>query len=260
MDRSAAIVHESLVDVISLGGRRAVVTGAGSGIGRAAAVVLAKAGASVLALDIDETGLAETKAVASQVPDLALDVATVDVSDYAAVESVLSEESLDIVVNSAGIMAPDSLATTTRGDWDRVLSVNLTGYFNILKSAVPRMNRPGSVIGISSMMGHIGLAFPAYTATKGAVLSLSRQLAAELGPEGIRVNSVSPGMILTPMTRDHLSDGEHRHHIAGRTPLRTVGAPEDIANAVLYLASDLSAFVTGTDILIDGGLISALNL
>jgi NAD(P)-dependent dehydrogenase (short-subunit alcohol dehydrogenase family) len=254
------MVHESLVNVISLSGRRAVVTGAGSGIGRAAAVILAKAGASVLALDINKNGLSETKVVAFQVSDVELDVVTVDVSDYAAIESVLSDESLDIVVNSAGIMAPDSLATTSSHDWDRVLAVNLTGYFNVLKSAVPRMNRPGSVIQISSMMGHVGLAFPAYTATKGAVLSLSRQLAGELGPDGIRVNSVSPGMILTGMTEDNLSDDNHRNHIAGRTPLRTVGAPEDIANAVLYLASDLSAFVTGTDILIDGGLISILNL
>jgi NAD(P)-dependent dehydrogenase (short-subunit alcohol dehydrogenase family) len=188
------------------------------------------------------------------------DVATVDVSDHVAIENVLSEESPDIVVNSAGIMAPDSLATTTGQDWDRVLAVNLTGYFNVLKSAVPRMKRPGSVIQISPMMGHIGIAFPAYTATKGAVLSLSRQLAGELGPDGIRVNSVSPGMILTGMTRDNLSEDDQRDHIAGRTPLRTVGASEDIANAVLYLASDLSAFVTGTDILIDGGLTSALAL
>jgi NAD(P)-dependent dehydrogenase (short-subunit alcohol dehydrogenase family) len=195
-----------------------------------------------------------------QASDVGFDVATVDVSDHVAIENVLSEESPDIVVNSAGIMAPDSLATTTGQDWDRVLAVNLTGYFNVLKSAVPRMKRPGSVIQISPMMGHIGIAFPAYTATKGAVLSLSRQLAGELGPDGIRVNSVSPGMILTGMTRDNLSEDDQRDHIAGRTPLRTVGASEDIANAVLYLASDLSAFVTGTDILIDGGLTSALAL
>ncbi|MFD2416636.1 SDR family NAD(P)-dependent oxidoreductase [Amycolatopsis pigmentata] len=253
-------VHESLVEVISLGGRRAVVTGAGSGIGRAAAVVLAKAGASVLALDINEEGLSETKAAALRVSELGFDVETVDVSDYGAIESVLSDESLDIVVNSAGIMAPDSLATTTGHDWDRVLAVNLTGYFNVLKAAVPRLNRPGSVIQISSMMGHIGIAFPAYTATKGAILALSRQLAGELGPDGVRVNSVSPGMVLTGMTRDNLSDDDQRDHVAGRTPLRTVGTPEDIANAVLYLASDLSAFVTGTDILIDGGLTSALAL
>jgi NAD(P)-dependent dehydrogenase (short-subunit alcohol dehydrogenase family) len=254
------MVHESLVHAMSLGGRRAMVTGAGSGIGRAAAVVLAKAGASVLALDINQKGLAETKVVASETSDVELDVAIVDVSDYAATESALRGESLDIVVNSAGVMAPDSLATTGREDWDRVLAVNLTGYFNVLKLAAPRMNRPGSVIQISSMMGHIGVGFPAYTATKGAVLSLSRQLAGELGPEGIRVNSVSPGMILTGMTRDHLSDADHRDHVAGRTPLRTVGVPEDIANAVLYLASDLSAFVTGTDILVDGGLISTLGM
>lgn len=248
-------IHESLLDVIGLAGRRAVVTGAGSGIGQASAVVLAKAGASVLALDVDETGLTATKAAVADV-----DIATVDVADHAAVDGALGGESPHVVVNAAGIMAPASLASTGDADWDRVLAVNLTGYYNVLKSVVPRMRRPGSVIQISSMMGHIGVAFPAYTATKGAVLALSRQLAGELGPDGIRVNSISPGMILTGMTRDHLSAGDRSEYVAGRTPLRAVGTADDIANAVLYLASDMSAFVTGTDILVDGGLISALTL
>lgn len=254
------MVHASLTDALSLGGRRAAVTGAGSGIGRAAAVALAKAGASVFALDINEAGLAETKDLATQITDAEFDVATVDVSDFARVTSALGGENLDVVVNSAGIMAPDSLATTGNQDWDRVLAVNLTGCFNVLKSVIPHMSRPGSVIQISSMMGHGGLAFPAYTATKGAILALTRQLAVELGPAGIRVNSVSPGMILTGMTRDHLSKDGHRDHVAERTPLRTVGAPEDIAHAILYLASDLSGFVTGADILVDGGLTSAITL
>ncbi|MEZ0111557.1 NAD(P)-dependent dehydrogenase (short-subunit alcohol dehydrogenase family) [Catenulispora sp. EB89] len=254
------MVHASLTDVIDLTGRRAVVTGAGSGIGQAAAVVLAKAGASILALDVNEAGLAESKALASACSDTQFDVATVDVADAAAVEHALADQSFAIVVNAAGIMSPDSLAATGRQDWDRVLAVNLTGCFTVLKAAVPHLRRPGSVIQIASMMGHAGLAFPAYTATKGAVLALTRQLAAELGPTGIRVNSVSPGMILTGMTRDHLAEGENRGHIADRTPLRTIGAPEDIAHAVLYLASDLSAFVTGTDILVDGGLTSVINL
>ncbi|GGN06759.1 hypothetical protein GCM10011578_031100 [Streptomyces fuscichromogenes] len=122
------------------------------------------------------------------------------------------------------------------------------------------MGRPAGIIQISSMTGHGGLAFPACTATKGAVLALTRRLAAELGPEGIRVNSISPGVILTGMTRDRLSRPEGRGHIAGRTPLRTVGAPEDIAYAVLCLASGLSAFVTGADILVDGGLTSVIDL
>jgi NAD(P)-dependent dehydrogenase (short-subunit alcohol dehydrogenase family) len=157
-------------------------------------------------------------------------------------------------------MAPDSLAATTPQQWNHVLDVNLTGYFNVLKYAVPGMNRPGSIIQISSMMGHTGLAFPAYTATKGAILALTRQLANELGPVGIRVNSVSPGMILTAMTRDAMTEPTDREHITARTPLRTLGTPGDIAYAVLYLASDLSTFVTGTDILVDGGLTPTLAM
>ncbi|MBS2536220.1 SDR family oxidoreductase [Catenulispora sp. NF23] len=259
------MVPASLTAAFDLSGRRAVVTGAGSGIGRAAAIVLGQAGASVLALDIDGAGLAETKALASRTSDAASGTAfaaaaVVDVSDFAAVENALATDRFDVVVNAAGIMAPDSLAATDGAQWDRVLAVNLTGCFNVLKCAVPHMSGPASVIQISSMMGHRGLAFPAYTATKGAVLALTRQLADELGPRGIRVNSVSPGMILTGMTRDHLAHAEHRDQITERTPLRRVGAAEDIGYAVLYLASDLSAFVTGTDILVDGGLTSVINL
>jgi NAD(P)-dependent dehydrogenase (short-subunit alcohol dehydrogenase family) len=236
------MVHQSLIDLVNLDGRRAVVTGAGSGIGRATASTLMHAGASVLALDLTGTDT------------------TVDVADYDAVERVLRNEKPDIVVNCAGIMAPDSLATTGPDDWERVLAVNLTGYYHVLKCAVPRMNRPGSIVQISSMQAHIGVAFPAYTAAKGAVISLSRQLAAELGPDGIRVNSVSPGMILTGMTEDHLANGPETERVTSRTPVRRIGKAQDIANAVLYLASDLSTFVTGTDILVDGGITSALNL
>lgn len=236
------MVHQSLTDLINLDGRRAVVTGAGSGIGRATAETLTRGGASVLALDLTGTDT------------------TVDVADYGAVEHALRNETFDIVVNCAGIMAPDSLATTSPDDWDRVLAVNLTGYYNILKCAVPHMRRPGSIIQISSMQAHIGVAFPAYTASKGAVISLSRQLATELGPQGIRVNSVSPGMILTGMTQDNLADGPDTARVTSRTPLRRIGTAQDIANAVLYLAGDLSAFVTGADIVVDGGIISALNL
>jgi NAD(P)-dependent dehydrogenase (short-subunit alcohol dehydrogenase family) len=245
------MINEPLAAALSLDRRRALVTGAGSGIGRATALTLAEAGASVLATDINDESVAATKAPG-------IDTVTVDVSDHDATANALRGESFDIVVNAAGIMAPDSLAGTTPQQWDRVLAVNLTGYFNVLKHAVPTMKQPGSIVQISSMMGHAGLAFPAYTATKGAILALTRQLAAELGPAGIRVNSVSPGMILTTMTQDAMADPTHRERITTRTPLRTIGTPGDIAYAVLYLASDLSAFVTGTDILVDGGLTSTL--
>lgn len=253
------MVHQSIIDLVSLAGRRALVTGAGSGIGSAAAVRLAQAGASVLALDVSVDGLTETRSTASTAAAGQIETVAVDVSDAAAVESALAAESFHVVVNAAGIMAPESLAATTSADWDHVLAVNLTGYFNVLKSTVSRMSRPGSVIQIASMQGHIGVGFPSYTATKGAILALSRQLGAELGPEGIRVNSVSPGMILTGMTQDALAGEDPLDGVAGRTPLRRVGSAADIANAILYLASDLSSFVTSTDLLVDGGLISSAN-
>jgi NAD(P)-dependent dehydrogenase (short-subunit alcohol dehydrogenase family) len=248
------MVHPSIAGLVSLDGRRALVTGAGSGIGRAAAVRLAQAGASVLALDVNAGGLAQTRSAAGAGQ---LGTAVVDVSDAAAVESALAAESFHVVVNAAGIMAPESLAATAAADWDHVLAVNLTGYFNVLKSTVPRMSRPASVIQVASIQGHIGVAFPSYTATKGAILALSRQLGAELGPEGIRVNSVSPGMIVTGMTEDALAEDGARDQVSGRTPLRRVGTADDLANAILYLASDFSGFVTATDLLVDGGLISS---
>jgi NAD(P)-dependent dehydrogenase (short-subunit alcohol dehydrogenase family) len=253
------MIQRSIAELISLDGRRALVTGAGSGIGRAAAIRLAEAGASVLALDVSQDALGGTAAAASRTGTGGIDTVAADVSDAHAVESALAGESFHVVVNAAGIMAPESLAATARADWDRVLAVNLTGYFNVLKSTVSRMSRPGSVIQVASIQGHTGVAFPSYTAAKGAILSLSRQLGAELGPEGIRVNSVSPGMILTGMTEDALAGDGAQDQVAGRTPLRRVGRAEDIANAILYLASDLSGFVTSADLLVDGGLISSVQ-
>lgn len=253
------MVHQSIARLICLNGRRALVTGAGSGIGRAAAIRLVQADASVVALDVNKDALAETRSAASAAGAGEIRTAAVDVSDATAVESALAAESFHVVVNAAGIMAPESLTATTRADWDRVLAVNLTGYFNVLKSTVARMSRPGSVIQVASIQGHTGVAFPSYTATKGAILSLSRQLGAELGPEGIRVNSVSPGMILTGMTQDSLAQDDARNAVADRTPLRRVGNAEEIANAILYLASDFSSFVTSTDLLVDGGLISSVQ-
>jgi NAD(P)-dependent dehydrogenase (short-subunit alcohol dehydrogenase family) len=252
-------MKQSITDLISLEGRRALVTGAGSGIGQATALRLAEAGASVLALDLNADGLAKTSSSSAPTAG-SIDTRVVDVADTDAVESALADESFHVLVNAAGIMAPASLAETTRADWDRTLGVNLTGCYNVLKSAVPRMSRPGSIIQIASIQGQIGVAFPSYTATKGAILALSRQLGGELGPDGIRVNSVSPGMILTGMTEDFLADDDTRESFAGRTPLRRIGNPDDLANAILFLASDLSSFVTATDLLVDGGLISSLGV
>lgn len=251
-------MRQSITDLISLEGRRALVTGGGSGIGQATALRLADAGASVLAVDLSAEGLAK---IGSATPTAGpIDTAVVDVADTDAVESALADESFHVIVNAAGIMAPVTLAETTRADWDRVFEVNMTGCYNVLKSAVPRMSRPGSIIQIASIQAQIGVAFPSYTATKGAILAMSRQLGGELGPDGIRVNSVSPGMILTGMTEDFLADDDTRESFAGRTPLRRIGTPDDLANAILFLASDLSSFVTSTDLLVDGGLISSLGV
>ncbi len=239
--------------LLELSGRTALVTGGGSGIGQASALLLASAGASVLALDVNLAGLEDTAREAIGLRG-SIEPLVLDVSDRARVGAALGGRAFDIVLNAAGIIVRKDLAATEPEDWDRVLAVNLTGYFNILKAVLPEMRTGGSVIQIASMTAHAGNRYPAYTATKGGILAMTRELAAELGPRRIRVNSISPGVIVTNINREHYMAAGHGDGAVALTPLARLGETEDVARAVLFLASDMSSFVSGADLRVDGGL------
>ncbi|MQA78825.1 MAG: glucose 1-dehydrogenase [Streptosporangiales bacterium] len=247
-------------------GRCAVVTGAGSGIGRACALRLAGAGAAVTLLDADGASAAKTRGAIEEAGGTALDL-TADVTDEAQVTRAVAEATDRIgpprvLVNAAGIVVRKALLETTLDEWRRVVDVNLTGYFVLLKRVVPAMAAAGggAIVQVASIAGHVGYGFPSYTAAKGGVLAITRQLAAELAPQRIRINSVSPGVVHTGLNRDTLATEEIRSATVAATPWGRIGEPDDIAAAVAYLASPAADYVTGTDLVVDGGMTSAIHL
>jgi len=240
-----------------LSGCTALVTGAGSGIGRATALTLAAAGAAVVAVDQQSAGLAEIVGASGALPG-SIEPVELDVADHDGVRAALSGRAFDIVVSGAGVLIRKTLEETTLEDWERVISVNQTGYFNVLKATVPSMRDGGSIVLIASHTGHAGYRYPAYTATKGAIISLGRQLARELGPRRLRVNTISPGVIVTDLTRERFSEPQHAGPVVSQTPLGRLGEPDDVAKVVLFFASSLASHVDGTDLLVDGGMTSTM--
>ena len=242
-----------------LTGRTAFVTGAGSGIGRATAVLLAEAGATVHCADVDEQGLHGTATLIKDQGGTALGH-PLDVTDRARLQqAVASCGRLDVMAAVAGIMHSSPVLETLDEDLDRVLNVNFKGVLYACQETVRSMianGVRGSVVTMAS--GAIDSGGPGllcYSAAKAAVVQLTKTLATEAGPHGIRVNAVAPGWIRTPMTDRH---GERQAHteafMARLSPLGRVGEPEDIAHAVLYLASDASAFTTGQILRPNGGV------
>lgn len=245
--------------------RCALVTGAGSGIGRACALRLADAGASIAVMDANASAAAETKTAVEEAGGKAVDVVA-DVTDEAAVAAAVKRAGSElgtprILVNAAGIIIRKKLLESSVDEWRRVLDVNLTGYAVLLKQVVPLMSEAGggSIVQVASIAGHVGYGFSSYTAAKGGVLALTRQLAAELAQDRIRINSVSPGVIQTGLNTDTLSNESIRAATVDNTPWGRLGEPDDIAKAVLFLAGNTADFVTGTDLVVDGGMISTLH-
>ena len=244
-----------------LSGRMAVVTGAGSGIGAAIANGFAKAGARVAIIDRD--GAAAAKAAARLVAAGGTAIAFIcDVTRQDDVSAVASEVTArlgasDILVNNAGILRPGPLETVSIEGWNEVLAVNLTGYLIAAQTFGRDMMRAGcgSIIHIASIAGtNTQPRSGAYSASKAGVLQLSKQLAVEWGPRGVRSNAILPGLIRTPLSAAFYENKEFEEKRKALIPTRRIGEPDDVAQAALFLASDRASYVNGAEILVDGGL------
>jgi len=244
-----------------LEGKVALISGGARGQGAAEAKLFAGEGAKVVFGDIlDDLGKqveAEIHEVGGEALYIHLDVT--NAADWAsAVEAAVSRYgSLDVLVNNAGITIRKNVEDTTEEDWDRIMAINAKGVFLGTKQAIPAMRESGggSIVNISSTAGLVGSPYSgaSYAATKGAVRLFTKATAIQYAKEGIRCNSVHPGLLETPMTEDMLADAAHREERTQRIPLGRVGTAEDIAYGVLYLASDEASFVTGSELVIDGG-------
>lgn len=240
----------------SFAGRTVLATGTARGIGRACAVRFAERGATVVGGDrLDQS---ETAAACEGLPG-AFDPVTVDVTDPAAtaalVERAADTGRIDVLVNVAGIVAREPLATHDGEPWERSVAVNLTAPFRIAREAAPHLRATGgAVVNISSIYGQIGAAERAgYASTKAGLEGLTRALAAELGEDGVRANAVAPGFIETPMTEPYAEDDAARERFRNLAALDRLGNPAEVASVVSFLASDDASFVTGETVLVDGG-------
>ncbi len=240
----------------SLSGKTALVTGASSGIGLGCAVALAEAGANVVCAARGAERLNEAVS-ALQAQGWSAEGRVLDQGDLTALQALFDGRAFDVVVNSAGTARHGPAVETTPEDFDAVTSVNLrSAYFLSAYAAKALMaaGRPGSIIHISSQMGHVGGVDRAlYCATKHGLEGMVKAMAIEWGKQGIRINTVCPTFIRTPLTQSTFDNPERAAWIMDKIKLNRVGEVEDIMGAVLYLASDASGLVTGTSMLIDGG-------
>jgi NAD(P)-dependent dehydrogenase (short-subunit alcohol dehydrogenase family) len=249
-----------------LTGRVAAVTGGAQGIGRAIAAVFQREGACVFILDCDvNTGTKTAEELTSENPSRPVRYLPADIRDAAQIRHAVDalskfHDRVDILVNNAGIESEKSIEALTIDDWDRVMNVNLRGAFLLTKALLPCFpNSGGSIVNISSI--HATHAFPdsiPYACSKAAIVALTRNLALDLAPRRIRVNCICPGYIDTRLWDHYVQNSAHPEELASQTaalhPVGRRGVPTDIGEAALFLASDSSAFITGVDLVVDGGL------
>jgi cyclopentanol dehydrogenase len=238
-----------------------LISGGARGIGAATARLLAREGAAVVIGDLLEKKGQETEARIAEAGGRALfvrlDVTSEEDWRNAVQATVAAYGKLDVLVNDAGISIRQGVEETTGESWDRMMAVNAKGVFLGTKAAIPEMRKAGggSIINVSSIMGLVGSpTSAAYTAAKGAVRLLAKATAIQYAGDGIRANSVHPGFVDSPMTEQFHAVPHVRESRLAQTPLGRLGVPEDIAQGILFLASDESSFVTGSELVIDGGM------
>jgi NAD(P)-dependent dehydrogenase (short-subunit alcohol dehydrogenase family) len=240
-------------------GKAAIVTGGGAGIGRAIAILFVREGARVAVADIDVTAAEATVATIAEIGGSALAAGT-DVSDAGCVEKMVRDTvtaygGLDILINNAGVGTDGDVVELSEGEWQRILDVNLKGVFLCCKYAIPAMKKSGggSIVNIASIAARVGGSVSCvYPASKAGVVSLSKNMALRFAKDRIRVNCVCPGHVDTALTYT-LKDPHVRDALISRYPLGRLGTAEEIAAAVLFLASEEASFVTGTELIVDGG-------
>ena len=241
--------------------RVAIVTGAGSGIGRATTLRLVRAGVSVLGVDLSRDGLDETRSLAADralVDTLVADVTAQDAPARSVDRAGEAFGGLDCLVNNAGIGRAKAAHDTTDEEWHRYVSINLTSLFRFSREAL-RVLQPGrgAIVNIASVFGLFGHPDTApYAATKAAVVGLTHQMAADYGPRGIRINAVAPGVIETALTKERIANDPRFQALnIDPIPFPRLGSPEDVANAVHFLCSEEAGYVTGQVLTVDGGMV-----
>ena len=244
--------------LFSLSGKLALITGGGTGLGLAMTEAFIQAGARVVITGRREEVLKEACQKVSGKADYIVN----DVTDLDSLPSMVEEIEnnygpIDILVNNAGVNMKKPVFDVTDEEFERIIRTNLTGLFSLTREVGKKMAErgQGSVIMITSMAALYGIPkVSAYTASKAAVLGMTRSLATDLSPKGIRVNAIAPGFIDSPMLRKAFNDDpERERRVLERTPLNTLGTPQDVASAAVFLASDASGFVTGVNLPVDGG-------
>ena len=237
-----------------------MITGSGSGIGRWTALLFAKEGAKVVVCDVNEQGGQETVKTIIDSGGEAF-FAKLDVSNREQVKNVVQETldkygKIDVLINNAGIIQDALVVKMTEEQWDRVININLKGPFNCIQAVVGAMMEKGGgeIINVSSIVGLYGnIGQTNYAAAKAGLIGMTKTLSKELGKKGIRVNAIAPGFILTPMTVG--IPEKILEMMKEKTPLKRLGLPEDVANTLLFLASDEASFINGAVISVDGGLL-----
>ena len=250
-----------------LKGKVAIITGAGMGMGREAALLFASEGAKVVIFDLNKKAGSETVKLIEKARGKAIfvqgDVSKEDDVKKAVKKGVKEFGALHILYANAGVLwkhLDKSVIETTEENWDLVQAINLKGAFFLAKHGIPELKKSGGgsiiLVGSISALAGFTLAQDSYTSAKGALISLNKSLAVQFGPDNIRSNVIHPGMIDTPLQEPYLT-GEKKKAIGASLPLGRIGTARDIANAALFLASDESSFMTGAEMIVDGGFIAS---